>query len=427
MAAAGAVASTSDGFRFQPAMIAQRPDHRRVLFLLSSLRCQDGIAGHLAVLTTALNDRGWRVFFVAGHVDCPPETRPVLDAIQAACEQFAIDPHFSNTVKVTPWRLAKHVWRTPMWARRFGVRVVHLQNRALGPPTFAARLLGGPRRVFTKHLADPPRAERRRGRLAKIRGRLWCERAIAISGAMADDLTASDLIDYADIRYVAHGTNTAVFRRPTAAERQAARRSLDIAGDAFVCVQLARVADIKRPETLAAACALLRDEGRNVVALFAGFCEPAEADKLHAAARGRDDAFRVLGQRNARDVLWAADVKTLCSEREGFAVAIIEAMACGVVPIRTGVEGAADQIDDGVNGYLFDVGDVQQLAGILRTLHDDRARLHAVSLAAERTAAERFDARTMAEKTIGVYEELIARKPRDVRTLPPVKLRNLTG
>ena len=58
------------------------------------------------------------------------------------------------------------------------------------------------------------------------------------------------------------------------------------------------------------------------------------------------------GIRTADMCCGPSDVCVLPSRQEGFAVAIIEAMLCGVVPIRTPAAGAAEQIDDGTNGSI---------------------------------------------------------------------------
>ena len=77
-------------------------------------------------------------------------------------------------------------------------------------------------------------------------------------------------------------------------------------------------------------------------------------DKMREYAKGAGIAGQVqfLGYTDSRHVLWASDVCVLPSRQEGFAVAIIEAMLCGVVPIRTPAAGAAEQIDDGTNGFI---------------------------------------------------------------------------
>ena len=176
------------------------------------------------------------------------------------------------------------------------------------------------------------------------------------------------------------------------------------------CLQLARVGRIKRPETLALACAGLRSEGVNITAMFAGFCVDSERERLlQKVPPEQHSGIRIVGQQDARSALWAADVTVLCSEREGFAISIVEAMMSGIVPVRTAVEGATDQISDGVTGFLFDVGDVSALADRLKWLMANTARSAEIATAARRIALERFGSDRMAHKIESVYRESMVR------------------
>ena len=62
-----------------------------------------------------------------------------------------------------------------------------------------------------------------------------------------------------------------------------------------------------------------------------------------------------------QDVL-DAEMLCLVSKREGMSNTMIEAMTLGIPCICTKVSGAVDLIQDGVNGLLIDVGDVEGLA-----------------------------------------------------------------
>lgn len=55
------------------------------------------------------------------------------------------------------------------------------------------------------------------------------------------------------------------------------------------------------------------------------------------------------------------DIAVLCSESEGFSNAIIEYMRCGKPVVCTRAGGNSEIISDGVNGYLAEVGDVEDL------------------------------------------------------------------
>ena len=67
---------------------------------------------------------------------------------------------------------------------------------------------------------------------------------------------------------------------------------------------------------------------------------------------------------------------------EGFGITTAEAMRCGV-PVMGSSEGATRElIDHGVNGLLFDPGDLPGVASALSQLAVDRKRLHAMGWSA---------------------------------------------
>ncbi len=78
---------------------------------------------------------------------------------------------------------------------------------------------------------------------------------------------------------------------------------------------------------------------------------------------GVRDRIHFLGkQDNVNELLPVADLMLMPSEMESFGLAALEAMACRVPAIATRVGGVPELIDDGTNGMLFDVGDVDAMA-----------------------------------------------------------------
>ena len=98
----------------------------------------------------------------------------------------------------------------------------------------------------------------------------------------------------------------------------------------------------------------IRQEGYDAILLIIGdgFNE-GEGRKLKEQAC---DAIHFLGLKsNVGDYLMCADAFCLSSIYEGLPISLLEAMACGVVPICTKVGGIPDVIEDGKTGILSDV------------------------------------------------------------------------
>ena len=100
------------------------------------------------------------------------------------------------------------------------------------------------------------------------------------------------------------------------------------------------------------------------------------------------------------------DVFVLPTRFEGFPVALVEAMAAGLVPIVSDIaSGVPDIVDAGVSGERPPVADVRAFAEAIARLDRDRARLDAWSAAARHAVATRFDIRDR----VADYQALYAR------------------
>ncbi len=131
--------------------------------------------------------------------------------------------------------------------------------------------------------------------------------------------------------------------------------------------------------------ALARELGIHDVVTFTGFVSDQEKVKL-------------LQQ------MW---FKVATSSKEGWGLTVTEANACGTPAIASDVPGLRDAVQDGKTGLLYRYGDIQDLAGKIRSLLKDqelRARLSSGALA----WAALFSWDEAARRTIDVLEQRIA-------------------
>jgi glycosyltransferase involved in cell wall biosynthesis len=100
------------------------------------------------------------------------------------------------------------------------------------------------------------------------------------------------------------------------------------------------------------------------------------------------------------------DVLVLPSRAEGLPVALLEAMAAGVVPVVSDLaSGIPEVVAPGVTGFRPPAGDLAAFADAIAALAGDRDRLEHMSGAARRFVAERHDIRERAP----AYQALYAR------------------
>ncbi|WP_446743741.1 N-acetyl-alpha-D-glucosaminyl L-malate synthase BshA [Silvibacterium acidisoli] len=106
---------------------------------------------------------------------------------------------------------------------------------------------------------------------------------------------------------------------------------------------------------------------------------------------GIQDRIHFLGkQSSVNELLPLADLMLMPSEMESFGLVALEAMACRVPTIATRVGGVPELIEDGVNGYLFPVGAVDEMARAAIGLLSDEQKLEAMRLAGRQTAQKKF-------------------------------------
>ena len=108
------------------------------------------------------------------------------------------------------------------------------------------------------------------------------------------------------------------------------------------------------------------------------------------------------------DYLSAADVLLLPSEQESFGLAALEAMACEVPVVASGVGGVPEVVTDGETGFLSERGDVEKMS-------DDAARLllneemrREMGRRARESAIERYSTDLVIPQYIKFYEHVLA-------------------
>lgn len=92
---------------------------------------------------------------------------------------------------------------------------------------------------------------------------------------------------------------------------------------------------------------------------------------------------------------------------DGFGLVVAEAMACGVPAIVSTAAGAADLIEDGVNGFLVPPGDRDAIAERLDLLARDPDRRHALGREARRSA-ERLTREAFLAAYLPTVRQLVA-------------------
>lgn len=140
---------------------------------------------------------------------------------------------------------------------------------------------------------------------------------------------------------------------------------------------------------------------------------------LLAGHRPNGTVARWLGAvRHGRPGLSAPGGVYLCaSEKEEFGIALLEALAAGLVVVAPATGGPATYVEEGVTGFLVDTANPGDLAGAANAALDVAGGLAGACAAARGRAmvAERYTVQAMARALAGVYVHATAEQERPLR------------
>lgn len=135
--------------------------------------------------------------------------------------------------------------------------------------------------------------------------------------------------------------------------------------------------------------------------------------ELHAALAAAGTNVHALGAMPAArlpEQYRSAAVFVLASIQDGFGQVLLQAMASGLPVVASRNSGAPDVIRDGIDGLLFDAGDVATLAAHLQRLHRDPE----LRLTMGRNARERaldFRSERYGDRIVAAYRRCLAPTP----------------
>ncbi|MCX5904683.1 MAG: glycosyltransferase family 4 protein [Proteobacteria bacterium] len=110
------------------------------------------------------------------------------------------------------------------------------------------------------------------------------------------------------------------------------------------------------------------------------------------------------------DLLHAMDIFTLTSLWEGLPRVIPQAMMAGLPVVANNVDGNAEIIRDGVNGFLTPPGNISLMAERIIRLFKDQPLKQAIVAQGRETAAQEFSLHDMVKKIETLYDELLTLK-----------------
>lgn len=277
---------------------------------------------------------------------------------------------------------------------RFDVAHFHLfGSNWIAKPLAAA--CGVPVRVNHDHCNDRARAGWKLA-VDRLTNR-WSSHVLAVSRSTAEDVVRRVGVAAEGVTCLPNGVDTGRFRPAGPEARASARAKLGVPSTGIVVAGLGRLHPQKNwPLFLEVA-----REFPEVQFVIAG-TGPQERN-LRAAAGGN---VHFAGHRDPVEVLAAADVFLLTSDYEGMPMTLLEAMACGVVPVVSAVDGCRDILGDGVGGELAEAGSARDFVEKLGPLIASAELRAALGGAARDKVLRSYDARAQTAAVEELYAKL---------------------
>lgn len=235
------------------------------------------------------------------------------------------------------------------------------------------------------------------------------DRVVAVSEAVRQTVLAREHLPPEKVVTIPNGLD--LERACAAASRPALRSRLGLASEATVITTVGNLRRVKGTDVFLRAAARIAAQHENAVFVIAGGeAEPAYAAELRhlAGALGIADQVRFLG--GVRDVfplLQASDVFCLLSRSEGLPNSLLEAMACALPCVATGVGGTPEVVTDHVDGRIVASEDSDAAAAGVLALLRDPAAAQQMGARARATVMQRFTLQAMVARHAALYDELL--------------------
>ncbi len=275
---------------------------------------------------------------------------------------------------------------------------------------FAAKLSRVPLVLYTAHgfyFHDrmAPSARRFFVGLEKAGG-MFTDYIFTVSGEDCASAVSLNIIDEDKVEHTGIGVDLDRFDpKRFAGMRDGIRGRLGIAPDRPVVCIVGRLVREKGYIELVQAVEKIARVIRNVLVLVVGGAldsdyDDASAEIMQAVAeKDLDNQFMFLSFRSdVEELLYASDVFTLPSYREGLPVSVMEAMAMELPVVATNIRGSRETVRDGVSGFLVEVGDIDALADALISLLADEDKRREMGMRGREIVSERFDEKVVVRK-----------------------------
>ncbi len=211
------------------------------------------------------------------------------------------------------------------------------------------------------------------------------------------------------IQCIPNSVDTKFFNPIIDATREEKKKQLSLPGDKLITCVGRLIARKKIDVILSSMSAKFLEDNDAYIAIVGSGPEEQE---LRKAANDNKISQRVLflGEKTreeVRDILQVSDIFYLGSDSEGMSNALLEAMACGVIPVCSKIIGNEEVVEDKKTGFLFLHDNASQLRLILEKIVTKPECVESMKSEIGKSIREQFSSPKVAEQYTNLYAELI--------------------
>jgi len=199
------------------------------------------------------------------------------------------------------------------------------------------------------------------------------------------------------------GIDLSKFKPIDAEERNMRRQAFGAEPSDFLVIYAAELISRKNHTYIIENIGKLKEAVPEIKFLFAGR-GPLEAElKKKASASGYGNSIVFLGFREDLDkIIPICDMGISPSIREGLPVNVMEYMACGLPVAASAIRGQTDIVENGVNGFLFELNDFGSLLEAISSIHEKR-----ISAPIERDFLQKYSVENVLAEHVKIYDKYL--------------------
>lgn len=369
----------------------------KIALLLSRIE-QTGVTTHTLDLAQGLVEQGHDVCLVTGGKIENASTRVddfynEFKALGIQIKEFGTPK--GNFLKKT-YQSASSIFKIINDLRRFDPNVIHCQSPYM---TFIPWLMG---KKFTTTI-----------HILYLRRNLKFKKPnhlIAISNESYEFSKKIFGMEQHNISLIHHGVSSRFARPISPKQKTTLKNRLGISEEKVVIGYVGSISLRKGSDILVKALSVLSEATKSAIHfVFLGGVQGSEDHEwlTQMVEDAEIQSFTtVVPFEDPKPFYDIMDIFTLPSRMESFPLVTLEAMMSECCPVRSNTEGAYEQIENEVNGLLFNTENIEQFVAALERLVQDEKFRRQLAGNAKTKALKEFTIPVMTEKTLAVYDKI---------------------